>query len=212
MTDWSTKATSFSYDQKEIIGWIIKLHNGGNPFELDPTFSRGVFWRGLEEPRLKFDLVPQRPDVIQGDVRQLPLESNSISSIMFDPPFVVGSDKRGKGIIRDRFSSFRTEEGLWTFYKESLQELDRILQPNGIIAFKCQDMISGGNNYMSHAFVIVEAQKLGLYVKDLFVLGRKNVLWSPNMANQKNARKNHCYFLVLQKTNITNSKAKTFII
>jgi len=73
------------------------------------------------------------------------------------------------------------------------------------------DTVSGGINYMSHAKVMLEAQRAGFYIKDLFILGRKNILWSPNMKNQQHARKNHCYFLVLQKTNISNQKKKSII-
>ena len=78
---WAELAVSLTYKERDIIRWIMLLHNDGKPFDVDPTYSTGRFWDGIP---------------------------------------------------------------------------------------------------------------------DLFVLGRTNVLWSPNMANQQHARKNHCYFIVFQ--------------
>ena len=209
MTNWSEYATSFTYDEKNIIEWIIKLHNNNKPFDLDPTFSIGKFWQGFTEPRLKFDLAPQRSDVICADSRALPLESNSVGSIMFDPPFLVGGGI--PGIMKKRFSRYKDIPELWQFYKDSLNEFWRLLKPNGILSFKCQDVVSSQTNHMTHAFVINEGQRIGYYVKDLYVLGRHNVMWSPNMANQEHARKNHCYYLVLQKTKMNAQKNRAIL-
>lgn len=57
--DWSTKFTSLSYDEVRILRGIMDLYNGGQPFDLDPTYSKGNFWKKLPAPRLKFDLDPQ---------------------------------------------------------------------------------------------------------------------------------------------------------
>lgn len=191
---------SFSFDEREIILNIMILYNNGDRFDCDPTFSKGRFYKNLPEPRLKFDINPQTPETKTADCRNLPLESLSINSIMFDPPFVVAPSPK-PGIIRDRFSCYSNVSTLWNFYSESLVEFIRILTHNGIIVMKCMDIVSGEVNFMFHAFIISKAQQLGLYVNDLFVLARKNVLWSPNMAKQQHARKNHSYFLILKKHN-----------
>jgi len=193
---WGEKVRSLSFDEREIIRWIMLLHNDGQPFDLDPTYSTGRFWEGLPEPRLKMDIAPQAPGVIQADARALPLESGNVGSIMFDPPFVVAPSAR-PGIIRERFSCYLNVPALWAFYRGALVEFWRVLRPGGVVAFKCQDTVSGGINYMTHAAVIAMAQEIGYYVKDLFILARRNVLWSPNMANQQHARKTHSYFIVL---------------
>jgi len=53
---------------------------------------------------------------------------------------------------------------------------------------------------MSHVFIINEANKIGFYCKDLFILLAKNRLVADwQLKNQKNARKFHCYFLVFVK-------------
>ncbi len=198
---WDELALSLTYNEKDIIRWIMLLHNGGKPFDIDPTYSTGRFWTDIPGPRLKFDINPQAEGVIEADARAIPLPDSSVKSIMFDPPFIVAmpTGKGEQGIISSRFGYFKNIPELWKFYKDAMKEFKRILQPNGILCFKCQDTIDSGKQYMSHFEIMKYAEELGYYCKDLFVLGRANVLWSPNMKNQQHARKNHCYFLVFTK-------------
>ena len=79
---------SISYSQDEILKWIIQLYCP-NGFDLDPTYSKGVFYKNIPEPRLKFDLNPQIEGVQQANCTDLPVESGSLQSIVFDPPFVA---------------------------------------------------------------------------------------------------------------------------
>lgn len=196
--NWSGQVVSLSYDETRIIRWIMDLHNSGLGFDLDPCYSIGRFWKGLPEPRYKLDRYPQVEGLAQADAAYLPVASESVDSIMFDPPFVIGpSDK--PGIIRDRFECFKNAKQLWHFYGLSLEQFYRVLKRGGLVAFKCQDIISGGKEYWSHIYIINKATEIGFRCVDLFVLGNKSVIWSPNMKHQQHARKNHCYFVVLRK-------------
>jgi len=197
---WDELALSLTYNEKDIIRWIMLLHNGGKPFDVDPTYSTGRFWDGIPGPRHKFDIKPQAEGVIEADARHLPLPDASVKSVMFDPPFVIKDcvNREMTGIIEKRFFAYKSHTELWSFYEDALKEFKRILECGGIVAFKCQDTVGGGKQYMSHFEVMKQAERIGFYCKDLFVLGRANVLWSPNMANQQHARKNHCYFIVLK--------------
>lgn len=85
--------TTISYNQEEIIRNIIKLYCP-NGIECDPTYSRGIFYKNIPKPKFKFDLDPQREGVIKADCRNLPLIKSSLTSIMFDPPFIAGGVKR----------------------------------------------------------------------------------------------------------------------
>lgn len=200
MGDWSKHYRTVNKSDGEIIKAIIDLYNGGNDFEVDPTYSKGRFWKGLNSPKLKFDLNPVLPEVVQASADKLPLESKSVSSIMFDPPFVVRAKSEVKGIIHNRFSSFRSIKQLWEFYYEALKEFHRILKSGGIVAVKCQDTIDSSKEYWSHFEIMKYAFELGYVVKDLFILYRgDNVLFSPNMKIQQHARKTHCYYIVLEK-------------
>ena len=138
--NWGEMATSLSFDEKEIIRWIMLLHNNGQSFHLDPTYSTGRFWKGLPQPKLKFDIRPQVEGVIPARAEQLPLASESINSIMFDPPFLMkGTDDRElTGILEKRFSGYKTQKELFGFYKLALLEFWRILVRGGVLAFKCQ--------------------------------------------------------------------------
>jgi tRNA G10 N-methylase Trm11 len=178
----------------------MRLHNNGENFDVDPTYSTGRFWQGLTPPALKFDIVPQAEGVVQASADSLPLESESVGSIMFDPPFVIReSGKSHTGKIANRFSAFRTIKDLWTFYDCALEEFWRILRWGGIVAFKCQDTITGGEQYMSHYEIMKKAEALGFHCKDVLILHNPQVLFSPNMAKQQHARKTHSYYLVFEK-------------
>ena len=189
-----------SRNQTEILNNIIKLYCPLG-FDLDPTYSRGVFYKGVPQPKYKFDLYPQLKGVIEADCRHLPVKSQLANSVVFDPPFVAGSRKDGKpGIIKERFGYYRNVPELWAFYRYAIKELYRVLKPNGILVFKCQDTIEGSKQFLSHFEIISYALTLGFYPLDLFVLLARSVLVSPNMLNQQHARKAHSYFLVFQKT------------
>lgn len=193
--------TSISYDQQEIIKNIIKMHCPSG-IELDPTYSKGIFYKNMpeNEPLEKFDLYPQTDDTLEANANNLPHLDNQVSSIMFDPPFIVGHTKeKPTGIIGERFHGFRYIKDLWQWYDECIIEFNRVLQVGGVLIFKCQDTVSSGKNWFSHCHIIEFAEKNGFYTKDLFILLAKNRIVGHNHANQKHARKFHSYFIVFEK-------------
>ena len=200
---------SISYDQSEIIKWILDLHVPQHYIDCDPTYSKGNFYNntGIAHPKYRYDIFPQCEGVEYGDSRDLPLASESISCMMFDPPFLATTGKSlstddDSNKINKRFGVYPSEKELHQFYIDSLKESYRVLAENGILIFKCQDKISSGKQYMSHVFIMNEAVKIGFYPKDLFILLAKNRLVADWQAkNQKNARKYHSYFWVFEKCN-----------
>jgi hypothetical protein len=196
------------FDEKELINDIMFLHNDGLRFDLDPTYSVGRFWKGLPGPLLKYDLVPQVDGVKQADCRKLPLKDNQIESLMFDPPFIAEGLK-SNSLIKDRFSSFDSLDELKAMYLDSLIEFYRILKPNGLVVFKCQDLVRWHKQFLTHVWVINEAARVGFYTKDLFILIRDNVLLSAHVKKQQHARKTHSYFLVLVKATPNKDMAQS---
>ena len=188
---------SISYEQSEIIKWILQLHVPDKKIDCDPTYSIGNFYKntGIDEPEYKFDINPQVEGVKFGDSRNLPLDDNSINCMMFDPPFLATTGKsliedKDNNIINKRFGVYPSEQELHQFYIDSLKEFYRILKNKGILIFKCQDKISSGKQYMSHCFIYDEAVKIGFYPKDLFILLAKNRLVADWQAkNQKKCSK-----------------------
>jgi hypothetical protein len=190
---------SVSYSQDEIMKGIIALYCP-NGFELDPTYSKGNFYKVIPQPKFKSDLVPQCEGVALRDCRTLLFENDSLESIMFDPPFVGGSQADGlPGIIKTRFGYFKNIPELWEFYTQSMREFYRVLKDGGILIFKCQDSVESGKQYLSHVYIINEAVKIGFYPEDIFILVTDTRLISPNQFNQKHCRKFHSYFVVLKK-------------
>ena len=154
------------YDNEEvIIDAILKLHCT-HAIQLDPTYSKGNFYKGkIKQPKLKYDLYPQSDDVIKANAESLPIENNSLHTIMFDPPFLATKGpslqkEDNSNRINKRFGVYPTEIELHTFYINALKEFYRILDKNGILIFKCQDKVSSGKQYLSHVFIINEAEKL----------------------------------------------------
>ena len=189
---------SVSYSQDEILSWIMRLYCP-NGFELDPTYGRGNFYgKYVPRPKYRYDLNPQTSDTIQADCRKLPHADNSISSIVFDPPFVAGAGTTG--IIKNRFGYYKTVQGeLWPMYHQALDEFYRCLKNNGVLVVKCQDTINTSNQYLSHVEIINYAIGLGFYPIDIFVLVSKNRLPQWNLIEQQHARKFHCYYIVFVK-------------
>ena len=203
---------SISYNEKEIQENILKLYSELDFYELDPCYSKGVFYKKIKQPELKFDINPITKDTKQADVRKLPLKDNSVRSIMFDPPFIIGipngsKDKKESNKTFNRFSGFFSKQEQSKFYFDSLKELYRVLKNGGVVAFKCQDTVSSGKQYLVHAEIIEMAQKIGFYVKDIFILLSNHRMNSGKWKVQRHSRKYHCYYLVLSKL---NSEGKFF--
>lgn len=202
-----TLIKSISYNQTEIINNILRLHVPEQKIDADITYSTGVFYKDniVKQPNLKFDILPQAEGVVEADSRNLPLMDNSLNCIMFDPPFLATtgkslSENKNNNIINKRFGVYPSEVELHHFYIDTLKECYRVLKQDGILIFKCQDKISSGKQYMSHVFIINEAERIGFYTKDLFILLAKNrIVADWQVKNQKNARKFHSYFIVFQK-------------
>jgi len=189
------------YDNyQDIMRAILDLHVKDETFDIDPTYSSGKFYKGLQQPRKKFDLYPQTSDTVMSSSDSLPLDSDSVSSICFDPPFLAWHTKEDPtGIIGKRFHGFRYMQDVWDYYDRSLREFHRIVKKKGFVAFKCQDTVSSGKQWWSHVHIMQEAEKIGFVTKDIFINVAKNRMIGHNHANQKHARKFHSYWIVLQK-------------
>jgi len=177
-------------------------------FDLDCTYSRGLFWKNLPPPVIKSDLTPLSDDVIAANSEDLPFENESMGSIMYDPPFVISgklykSNKEGSSVIAKRFEGYTTYEKLTTNYYNTLQELHRVCKPGGFVVMKNQDTVSGGKNHFTHAMVMQMAMKIGFYPKDLFILLAKMRInsFGGKWKTQQHARKYHSYFWVFEKRN-----------
>lgn len=200
----------------------MKLYNNGQPFDCDMTYSKGNFYGKFKlkkhngetleieipEPKYKFDVYPQTEDTIKIEtLKPLPLENNSIESIVIDLPFVITpptspsmkEGKKGSNIISKRFACFYPHDQLFETYAFYLKEAYRVLKPNGLCVFKTQSNISGGINFATPYYSVMCATKIGLILEDEFILNAKNRLISGQIKTQQHSRKYHSQFLVFKK-------------
>ena len=48
---------SFFDNEQGCIQSILRIHNGGNPIELDPMYNKGMFYKNtVQKPLLRFDI------------------------------------------------------------------------------------------------------------------------------------------------------------
>jgi tRNA G10 N-methylase Trm11 len=191
------------YDnQSDILRAIMALHTPEG-FDVDLTYGNGAFWRDIPAPTHKFDIDPQVDGVQRACSTATPLANASVSSAVFDPPFLTyvraGREGNGKMLMAQRFAGYWRYDELADHYKATLRECARILRRKGVLVFKCQDIVHNHRLHCTHANVIQWAADASFRLLDLFILPAKHRLPSPNRAGtQKHARIFHSYFLVFQ--------------
>ena len=195
---------STSYDQKEILRNIEALHIPEG-FECDITYGNGTFWLDRKSPKYCYDIEPNE-DADYGCSTDISHPTGSLNSIIFDPPFLTyvrnGREGNGNMIMSSRFAGYWRYDELQDHYVKTLKECARVLVDKGILVVKCQDIVHNHRLHCTHAMVMEQAAKVGLFCKDLFILCAKHRLPAPNRkGKQRHARVFHSYFLVLQKQN-----------
>ena len=209
---------NISFDQTEILYNIMRLYNNGEPFECDITASELKFYQKNKQnkydipiPKILMDVCPQREDIIKiTPFQKLPLEDNSLQSIVVDLPFVVSprntpsktiNIREGNNLISNRFSSFYPADELFENIYWWIKECYRVLKDDGICVWKMQSTVSGGRECWSSPFSFMVADKVGFYVEDEFILEAKaRIVATSHFPNgQQHARKYTSTFWVFKK-------------
>lgn len=183
----------------EVLTAIDDIFLKNNWYDLDCTYSKGVFYYDIKQPRLKSDLEPLFDDVVKSDCTKLDfIEDNSLNSIVFDPPFLFRNRKSvNNDKISARFTYFKNYEELQEMYKKSMDCIYRKLKKGGYLCFKCQDM-TDSKFYCTHNFIINYAENIGFVLKDIIIKKSKSKLQKE--AKQQNCvAKIHSYWLILKK-------------
>jgi hypothetical protein len=197
----------------DIFPYVLALHVPEGSVVADVTYGKGVFWKNV--PRTKYTLLPS--DIAEGtDCRVLPYKSNTIDCVVLDPPYMEGffradhSEKAGAGshrAFREHYSNGDEYDGgpkwhaaVLELYFKAGKEAHRVLKNGGVFIVKCQDEVSANRQNLTHVELINEFERLGFYMKDLFVVVRPNRPGVSRLKKQVHARKNHSYFLVFIKT------------
>ena len=216
---------NISFDQSEILYNIMKLYNGGKPFECDITASELKFYEGrgrggkydIPLPELLFDVYPQDPRVKKIEKwGPLPMEENSIHSIVVDLPFVISpanapstiNPAKRSQLIARRFAAYYPVDNLYYSYYHWIKECYRVLDEGGILVFKEQSVISGGIRHNTDEFSFMAAEKVGFKMIDKFILEAKaRLISNAKMKNgQQHSRSYTSQFLVFKKESKFKSK------
>jgi len=193
----------FYNNEQELINILLKLHCKTD-IELDPMYNKGMFYKSgiIKEPKYCFDLMPQTNNCVYGDATNLiKIKSNSINTMILDPPFLFGVHGKTKNnVCSKRYTIIDNWNSLEILYKGILKEANRVLKNNGILIFKCQDY-TDSKTTMTHCFVWKWAIENGFYPKDLAIFVKENKIYNSNTI-QRHLRKKHSYFFVFKKRKV----------
>lgn len=194
----------------------MNLHNGGKSYDCDMTYSKGIFYKAgnndeyvIPEPKYKYDVSPLTDDTVQIDAwGKLPLEDNSINSIVIDLPFIISprscksivDDVEGSNLMFKRFSSYYPVKELLLSYKHWLEESYRVLDENGLCVFKCQNTVTGGKMLPTEHWSWLCASACGYDMVDYFTLLAKSRMTSGKIKNQEHSRRFTSTFFVFKKS------------
>jgi len=188
---------------------ILRLYLDDGAAILDMTYGNGVFWRQIDDDKYvvtKNDQEPGRGD-LNHDFRQLPASwDESFDAVVLDPPYLYTG---GFATLRDSIDrGYRNRErarsgihgvaAVHQMYAQAFIEAYRVLKRKGFLITKCMDQVMSGKQTWMHLELQRLAEILGFKNKDLFVMVMNG---TPTMRHniQKHARRNHSYFLVLNK-------------
>ena len=209
---------NISTDQSEILHNIGTLYNDGSDhFDCDITASSLGFYGGkkrdkfvIPEPKILMDVYPTREDIIKIEKwGKLPLENESIHSIVVDLPFVISPAnapsatkkiKEGSNLIFKRFNGYYPVDNMYYSYYHWLSECYRVLDEGGCLIFKTQRTITGSKTLNSPEMSWMFAESVGFDTVDEFYLNSKNRLISGKVKKQQHSRSYVSSFYVFKKS------------
>jgi hypothetical protein len=204
--------SAYQSGNSEVFRCILELFAKPGFRIADVTYGKGVFWRSIDTD--KYDFSPS--DIDTGvDCRKLPYGNESLDMLVFDPPYMEGlfrkkeSHLAGSGThkaFREFYSNgkashneLKYHDAVVDLYALTGLEAKRTLKDKGFFVVKCQDEVSANRQKLTHVELIYLYEKMGFYCKDIFVVMRSNAPVISRLVQQQHSRKNHSYFLILQK-------------
>lgn len=198
---------SISGSQHQILKWIQTLYCK-NGYDVDPFYGAGGFYpkqkslfgKGIRGPLFYSDLYRSKDGAWKADARALPIKTGSVKSIILDPPFLAGGGKGSNMAAKYGVAGEQNHPvAVWDLYKACMDEGYRVLKKFGYMVVKCQDLLHGRTNYLTHIEIVNYAVSLGMYPADIFLCQAKSRPRAWNHQSQNTARKFHSYFLVFGK-------------
>lgn len=181
----------------DIFPTILDIYLKDGSTIADVTYGKGVFWRNVDLTKYKL-LATDLKDGI--DLTNLPYQDHSLDGLVLDPPYMpteytgVNQVKEYYGIDRKFDPNKKWHRAVYSIYEDGIREANRVLNKDGVLLVKCQDMVCSNKQMLVHCDLINYA-KTWFRCEDLFVLVQ-NMKRKHPQKNQVHARKNHSYFLV----------------
>lgn len=196
---------------------ILRLYVPRGSLVADVTWGRGIFWKQVDQDDyriIRSDI--ERCGDVQCNFRALPHPAASLDAVILDPPYLyIGGWKTLRGYFHETTHDWentsygnveRASRGISgvkavdQMYYEGIQEAARVLRKGGILILKCMDQVQSGKQQWAHIVYLRFGEEVGFMSEDLFVLVRKSrPLMRHKPENQKHARRNHSYFLVMRR-------------
>lgn len=175
---------------------------------VDVTFGKGAFW-SLLTPELfvAHDLDPEKGDGV--DWRALPESSGSVTTLVFDPPYVAPGGRETSTIdsMNDAYGMLTTEKdpaAQWAKIIGGFTEAARVVKVGGRLWFKVMNYVEGGDRWHFTRMAYDEMDAVGFDVVDEFVLvggpgPQPKVSPSGKIRNQEHARNNYSTLIIGQR-------------
>lgn len=184
----------------DLIKEVAKLYANSDSKIADLTFGKGVFWRKCEHLDVTgSDLitVPERAY----DFRSTPYKDEQFNIAVLDPPYIHSP---GKHTTDHRYQNAATTKGMLhkdirQLYVDGMKEAMRITGVGGQIWVKCKDQVQSGMQRWAHVEMLVDAQNMGLFGRDLFILLPTSKTPAGRWKTQHHARKPQSYLWVFEK-------------
>jgi hypothetical protein len=189
----------------DLIAEVVRLYGQGNPKIADLTWGKGVFWKQTPQLRVFGSDIITAPRKRNHDFTNLPYANSTFDIAVLDPPYIHSP---GAHQTDHRYQNAATTKGmLWKDLRQQLfvpgmREAARIVKPStGQIWVKCKDQVQSGMQRWCHIDIYIDAVKMGLVPKDLFVLIPTARTSSGRWATQHHSRKPHSYLWVFERPN-----------
>ncbi|MBN7482125.1 hypothetical protein [Mycobacteroides abscessus] len=190
----------------DLIAHIAPLYIRPGSLVRDVTWGKGAFWKKMDTGSITLvgsDIAPHVAvgDVLLADFRALPDADESADVVVLDPPYIHNP---GKHITDARYNNAATTGGMShkdirALYSEGMAEAMRVLKPGGRLLVKGKDEVESGRQCWSHAELREDAEALGLYARDFFILVPQARTSMNRWSTQKHARKVHSFLWVFEK-------------
>lgn len=194
-------------DDAELLKKMLGFYPKRPPRDiLDATVNKGRFWRGSDRKVVGMDIDPAHEPDIVADNCKMPCRDKSFDVIVYDPPHIPNQGNDGLKDFQERFglvvkSSIENGYNLTHTFPPFLQEAWRVLRDNGVLFCKIADYVHGHRFQWAHVELVNAAAKIGFTPCDCIVKVRKGPITDPRWKKAHHARRQHCYWIVLRKSN-----------